>query len=116
MFTAFLKFLARHETRILRAFSIIGLIIVGGFLLAGCATFDYQWAQTRAASQKPWFYITVADPDATCRALGADAGRSLGRIHACAQWHPSGCVIFVGKDAQAWLIAHEEKHCAGWTH
>lgn len=116
MFTAALDFLARNETRILRAFSIIGIVIVCGFMLMGCATFDYEWRQTRPASFKPWLYVTVDDPDATCRHIGTDTEGRSGRIQACAEWAPSGCLIFISKDAPAWLIAHEERHCAGWTH
>jgi hypothetical protein len=84
--------------------------------VSGCASFDYEWKQTRPASFKPWFVVTVSDPDATCRHVGTDTQGRNGRIQACAQWKPQGCTIYVGKDAPAWLISHEEQHCEGWTH
>ena len=82
----------------------------------GCATMDYRWQQTRPASAKPWFYVTVADADFTCRTLGADPERSLARINACAQWQPVGCTVYVPENAPRWIVEHEEKHCLGFTH
>ncbi len=86
-------------------------------LLAGCAApgFDYAWTQARPASVKPWLYITVADPDRTCRAIGTSS-LYLGSIAACATWKPVGCVVYLPKDAPRWMIEHEERHCMGEVH
>lgn len=99
---------------------LLGLTIIA-FLCAmlvtmGCASMDYQWQQTRTESAKPWFYVRVENPDALCRSLGADSHGRLDRILACAQWKSQGCTIYLAKDAPQWIIEHEEKHCAGWTH
>ena len=86
------------------------------FWLTGCASFDYQWQQTRPASAKPWVYVIVADADEVCRATGADPERRLGRINACATWKPEGCIIYLPQNAPQWLEDHENMHCAGLTH
>ena len=86
------------------------------FGLSGCASFGYQWEQTRAPSVKPWLYVTVTDTDFACRSAGADLERRLSRINACAQWKPIGCVIYIPENAPRWMIEHEERHCMGEQH
>lgn len=91
------------------------VIVTACILTAGCASMDYQWQQTNAPSVKPWLYITVADPHRTCLDVGA-SGAGLERILACATWKPVNCIIYAAPDAPRWVIEHEEKHCAGFTH
>ena len=92
---------------------VVALLVC--LLLPGCATsgFDYNWRQTRPASAKPWMYVTVDDPSATCRFLGLSAQKSY---FACAVWAPANCQIILGPNAPLWIIEHEEKHCAGYSH
>lgn len=85
-------------------------------VLEGCASIGDEWTKTRPASIKPWLYVKVAEADFVCRTLGADPRRRLGRINACATWQPVNCVIYLPENAPAWLIAHEEKHCEGYSH
>ena len=85
-------------------------------LCTGCASTDYQWTKARPASVKPWFYVTVADTDRTCRDVGADPQRRLGRINACATWLPVGCIIYLPEGPHLWIIRHEERHCEGHDH
>ena len=77
---------------------------------------DYEWVQTRPASAKPWFYVSVEDVDTTCRLLGSDPQRKLSRINGCATWKPQGCEIYLPQNSPAWIKEHEERHCAGFTH
>ena len=78
--------------------------------------FGYQWQQTRQPSLKPWLYVTIADTDRTCREVGADPQRQLGRINACATWKAQGCIVYLPSNAPRWIVEHEERHCEGWDH
>ena len=61
---------------------------------AGGVPFRYEWKQTRPESVKPWLYVKVDDPNATCRALGTNFSKD-GVIEACAQWQPINCIIIL---------------------
>ncbi len=93
------------------------VVLLVCLFLPGCASpgFDYAWTQAREPSLKPWLYVTVADPDRTCRELGTST-LYLGRIAACATWKPQGCVIYLPKDAPEWIVLHEQEHCLGKVH
>ena len=57
----------------------------------------YEWEKTRPESVKPWVYIYTHDPEAACRAIGAQAvGNRI--IQACAIWKPSNCIIILPKE------------------
>lgn len=94
---------------------LIGVPLVLFFLLAGCASYEYDWKRTNSASVKPWLYVTVADVDATCRSFGTPASTSR-RINGCAQWKPVGCIIILPHNSPKWIKEHEERHCEGWVH
>lgn len=91
------------------------LLIVFLFLLSGCASIPSDWKLALPASAKPWFYITVDDPDTTCRFLGSQASHTA-KVNGCAIWKPQGCEMYLPARAPRWLIEHEERHCEGWTH
>ena len=93
---------------------IVALFAIG-FALSGCATFDYDWKQTRLPAPAPWTTIIVADADAVCRGLGANA-ETGGRIIACATWSEQGCTIYLPPRAPQDIVFHERKHCLGFTH
>lgn len=99
---------------------VIGLLVL--LWLGGCASIDelrqheelhcagfghqqptnqigptfYEWHKARPASEKPWVYIYSDNPDADCRAIGAQAVGSR-RIDACAQWCQANCIIILPK-------------------
>ena len=91
------------------------VILLALYATAHASIFDYDWHQTRPASVKPWLYVVVQDVDQTCREAGADA-TGLARINGCATWKPVQCVIYLPPNAPRWIIEHEERHCAGFTH
>lgn len=84
--------------------------------IGGCATLDHGWRQAHAPSVKPWFYVTVDDAETVCRMLGADAAHKLDTIYGCTIWKPQGCEIYIPSNAPAWLVEHEQHHCAGFSH
>lgn len=115
-----LRWWHRNEDRVLITWVIVGGVVVLACLISGCAVqdvreheemhcagfthqeeapngqpFRYEWQQTRAASAKPWIYLSVADVDFACRTVGADPAHRLDRINGCAQWKPAGCVIYL---------------------
>lgn len=96
---------------------LVAVLVMVLWLLTGCASVgdQHDWKHTRPASAKPWFYVTVDDPDSVCRLLGSQASHSV-RVDGCAVWKPAGCEIYVPAGAPDWLVAHEEKHCNGYTH
>lgn len=96
------------------------VIIVAGILyfIAGCANagiFDVAWVRDIAPSPKPWLYVEVSDAQRVCKQLGVRVAVNA-PVYSCASRSMSGCVIYLPKDAPQWLIEHEEKHCAGWSH
>ena len=66
-----------------------------GWSHTGSAPF-YTWERKREAAPKPWLYVRAIDPDSACRALGAT---EAGAMAACAQWHPSHCIIVLPEDS-----------------
>lgn len=91
------------------------VIIIALGAIFGCASMDHQWTKARPESVKPWLYVTVQDVDRACRDAGAPT-EGIDRINACATWKPTGCIIYLPPNAPRWIIEHEEKHCAGFTH
>lgn len=63
----------------------------------GEIVFVYEWTKTRAASEKPWFYVAVEDTNVTCRFLGPSLSLNQRRINGCAIWKPQGCEIYLPK-------------------
>jgi hypothetical protein len=81
--------------------------------VADASMFDTQWVKTRPAATVPYQYITVPDADRACRQAGAQA---KGSIHGCATLYNRDCAIYLPSDPPVWLVEHEERHCAGFTH
>ncbi len=79
----------------------------------GASIFDLEWTFDGPAARKPYAYIVVADVDRVCRQAGAI---SEGRIYGCATPYGRDCNIYLPRNAPAWLVEHEEKHCAGGRH
>ena len=100
---------------VLNALLIALAIIACIALLTGCASFDYDWQRAHPAAPKPWRTVIVQDVDATCRALHSQ-GVGIERILGCATWRADGCTIYLPEGAAPWTVAHEQRHCAGWTH
>mgnify|MGYP001587803187 CR=1 FL=1 len=97
------------------AIIMILILLLAIFLLEGCASLDYDWQRTKAPSPQPWVYVYPADVHAACIKAGASTA-GLDRILGCATSSPTGCTIYLPRRAPAGIIAHEEKHCAGFTH
>lgn len=109
------------ETSFCARLRLVGVMTVVflAFALSGCSAhagiFDTVWTQSRTAAPKPWLYVEVRDPATVCKQAGARVAMNAA-AHACSSWSTGGCVIYLPKDAPRWLVEHEEKHCAGWTH
>ena len=88
---------------------------MAALLVSGCAHTDYLWLRTRLPAPQPWFYVSVADVDRTCREIGAQAAVG-NRINGCAVWEPTHCTIYLPLNAPSWIIDHEERHCNGEEH
>ena len=102
--------------------ALLAAVIVGGLLLTGCATvaddldFIEQTARANATPSPnyPPMIVRVDYPDLVCTKLGAVKTQD-GTIAGCADYkgvlRDYTCMIFVGSDAPAWIIAHEKAHC-----
>ena len=60
----------------------------------GQTAFRYEWKKVRDASERPWLYVNVDNPNQTCRALGSQAAGNV-IISGCAIWQPSNCIIIL---------------------
>lgn len=91
------------------------LLVLVAFALDGCASLDYAWERTRAPSPQPWTYLYPADVDLACRKAGSNTAGNL-RILGCATSTRTGCTIYLPSHPPAFLVAHKQKHCAGFDH
>ena len=96
--------------------------------LGGCSVFtepvysdfngDTVWTVTQAPNKPNTVlitWITVEDPDKTCRALGSFNGlKSVqGVIRACAFWSRENktCTVYTGFRTTLNQLGHETRHC-----
>jgi len=104
-----------HRSAVVRLLALASLLVgspaCSKVETSGPDAQGYTWRKDGVAVDKAgWRYHTTKDiflhcglePNAQSCALSGVAGTF------CDIWLPLG--------APAWMIAHEEKHCEGWTH
>ena len=57
-----------------------------------------EWFRVHAPSEKPWIYVRVDNPNATCRQFSTSAASSESTIFGCAVWQPANCIIILPKE------------------
>lgn len=100
--------------------SVLSLLITG--CAGNWADYNYgpgDWLSENTALQinTMYNYEYLIDPAITIHyveSLGAHCGSGL--VQGCAVFNGQECDIYVGKYASRSTIAHEERHCRGWTH
>lgn len=87
-------------------------MIVLTLMLGGCATpdFMFNWYRSHEPLPRTWHVVPQSAVQAYC-------GRS-DHLLACAYWiEGDHCWIFTSqKNPTPYVIAHEERHCDGWSH
>ena len=83
------------------------------FVLAGCNPNDM--ARTKPVNMST--IIWIDDVPKTCGELTANASTNV-NVNGCATWTDDykSCIITMPHDSPDWIVAHEFKHCFGWTH
>lgn len=82
--------------------------------LASCAT-DGHWRRTHTAI--PAVHVTVPAPELQilCRSLD---GARFANYYGCASrdYAAGVCWMYTEPNTAAWILAHELRHCQGWSH
>lgn len=80
---------------------------------AGPDAQGYKWRRDGpVVPRDKWAYHTVGNGNIYLHCNLEAAAESCAVVRA----DGSACDIYLPPDAPAWRIAHEEKHCDGWTH